>query len=90
MATSARDVAAREQPASPCAFTDYFNVMAKERDAPKPDSMTLGACYNLFDGEELLESSIKSVRAEVAYVCVVYQTGMCGCAPRLPLVSARG
>jgi hypothetical protein len=36
--------------------------------------MKLGICYNIFDGEELLESSIRSVRAEAAFVVVVYQT----------------
>jgi len=36
--------------------------------------MKLGVCYNLFDCEELLESSILSVRSVVDYVCVVYQT----------------
>lgn len=33
-----------------------------------------GVSYNLFDGEELLESSIKSIRDNVDYVSVVYQT----------------
>lgn len=36
--------------------------------------MKLGVSYNLFDGEELLESSIKSVRDSVDYISVVYQT----------------
>jgi len=31
-------------------------------------------CYNVFDCEELLESSILSIREEVDHVCVVYQT----------------
>ena len=48
--------------------------------------MKLGASYNLFDGEELLESSIKSVRSSVDYISVVYQTvsnfGM-PCSPQL-------
>ena len=35
--------------------------------------MKLGVSYNLFDGEELLESSIKSIRSEVDYINVVYQ-----------------
>jgi hypothetical protein len=34
----------------------------------------LGAVYNLFDGEELLEDSILSIRAMVDYICVVYQS----------------
>lgn len=33
----------------------------------------LGIAYNVFDGEELLEASIKSVRAEASYIVVVYQ-----------------
>ncbi len=33
-----------------------------------------GVSYSVFDGEELLESSIKSIRSEVDYVNVVYQT----------------
>jgi hypothetical protein len=33
-----------------------------------------GVSYNVFDGEELLESSIKSIRDNVDFVSVVYQT----------------
>jgi hypothetical protein len=36
--------------------------------------MKLGACYNLFDCEELLETSILSIKPNVDYICVVYQT----------------
>ena len=36
--------------------------------------MKIGISYNLFDGEELLESSIKSIRDNVEYISVVYQT----------------
>jgi hypothetical protein len=35
--------------------------------------MKLGISYNLFDCEELLESSIKQIRSEVDYINVVYQ-----------------
>jgi len=35
--------------------------------------MKLGISYNIFDGEELLEESIKSIRNEVDYISVVYQ-----------------
>jgi hypothetical protein len=35
--------------------------------------MKLGISYNLFDGEELLEGSIKRVRDYVDYISVVYQ-----------------
>jgi len=34
----------------------------------------VGVCYNVFDCEELLESSILSIREEAEHVCVVYQT----------------
>ena len=36
--------------------------------------MKLGISYSLFDSEELLEYSIKSIRSNVDYVSVVYQT----------------
>lgn len=36
--------------------------------------MKIGVSYNLFDGEELLEGSIKCIREEVDYISVVYQT----------------
>ena len=36
--------------------------------------MKLGVSYNIFDGEELLENSIKSIRENVDYISVVYQT----------------
>jgi hypothetical protein len=36
--------------------------------------MKLGISYNVFDGEELLENSIKSIRKNVDYISVVYQT----------------
>jgi len=36
--------------------------------------MRLGCSYNLFDGEELLEGSIKQIRNQVDYISVVYQT----------------
>lgn len=35
--------------------------------------MKLGISYNVFDGEELLEGSIRSIRNQVDYVSVVYQ-----------------
>jgi len=35
--------------------------------------MKLGISYNLFDGEELLESSIQSVRASADHINVIYQ-----------------
>lgn len=36
--------------------------------------MKLGICYMVFDGEELLEFAIKSIRNEVDYVSVTYQS----------------
>jgi hypothetical protein len=36
--------------------------------------MKIGCSWNVFDGEELLEGSIKQIRSEVDYVSVVYQT----------------
>jgi hypothetical protein len=36
--------------------------------------MKLGVSYNIFDGEELLKDSIKSIRENVDYINVVYQT----------------
>lgn len=36
--------------------------------------MKLGIAYNIWDGEELLENSIKSIRENVDYISVVYQT----------------
>ena len=35
--------------------------------------MILGASYNVFDGEELLESSISCIRKNVDFICIVYQ-----------------
>jgi hypothetical protein len=35
--------------------------------------MKLGAAYNLFDGEELLESSILSIKNHVDFITVIYQ-----------------
>ena len=39
----------------------------------KIKKMKLGIAYNLFDGEELLEASVKSVRGCADYICVIYQ-----------------
>jgi len=36
--------------------------------------MKLGVSYNLFDGEELLENSIKCIRDSVDHISVVYQS----------------
>lgn len=39
-----------------------------------PSFVKVGAAYNVFDGVELLEASIRSIRPVVSYVVVVYQT----------------
>ncbi len=36
--------------------------------------MRLGVSYNIFDGFELLEGSIKQIRQQIDYISVVYQT----------------
>ena len=54
--------------------------------------MTLGAAYNVFDNEELLEASVRAIRGEVDFVAIVYQrTSNFGspCSPELmPTLSA--
>jgi hypothetical protein len=45
---------------------------AKKSDGSK--TMKLGVAYNVFDGEELLKDSIRSIKPNVDYVAVVYQT----------------
>lgn len=40
---------------------------------PKPSAPKLGATYIVFDGVELLESSISCIRESVDFICVVYQ-----------------
>lgn len=56
----------------------------------------LGASYNLFDGEELLEASARSIRKQVGFINVVYQdVSNCGekrepLAPMLELLKAKG
>jgi len=36
--------------------------------------MKLGICYMVFDGEELLEFAIKSIRGSIEFISVTYQT----------------
>lgn len=47
-------------------------------DTSKPpvdeSAMKLGVAYNVFDGEELLLDSIRSIKPNVDFICVVYQT----------------
>ena len=35
--------------------------------------MRLGVSYNIFDGEELLETSITQIRMHVDFICIIYQ-----------------
>ncbi len=52
------------------------NFFQKKTKTPAPvdlSAMKLGVAYNLFDSEELLEYSIKSIRKNVDFVCVVWQ-----------------
>lgn len=51
-------------------INDCMNRLLKRGNYCK---MKLGVAYNLFDGGELLESAICSIRAEVDYVVVIYQ-----------------
>ena len=46
----------------------------KKSFSKKIPTPKFGVSYSVFDGEELLEASIKSIRNEVDYVNVVYQT----------------
>jgi hypothetical protein len=45
-----------------------------KRYLPIDSHPRFGVSYSIFDGEELLEASISSIRSEVDYVNVVYQT----------------
>lgn len=58
-------------------FSKFRLLLSNSRDTElvkDTEPMKLGVSYNLFDGEELLESSIRCVREHVDYVSVVYQT----------------
>lgn len=54
----------------PFYFRKIFGLKPKIQTEFK---MKLGVAYNLFDGEELMEYSIKSIRKNVDFVCVVWQ-----------------
>ncbi len=47
------------------------NVLKEQR---KKENSRLGVAYNVFDGEELLEASVRSIRSVADYIVVVYQT----------------
>lgn len=51
--------------------SDEYRDRKKEIGCGK---VVLGVAYNLFDGEELLEASIKSIRSEANHIVVIYQT----------------
>ncbi len=50
-----------------------FNKKIFSYEQNNSKKIKLGISYNLFDGEELLEASIKSVRKSAHYISVVYQ-----------------
>lgn len=50
-----------------------INLFGFKISIKKYKNMKLGVAYNLFDGEELLEASLKSIRNAADFVCVVYQ-----------------
>ena len=49
-------------------------LVKSDKKANGPKQMKLGVAYNVFDGEELLKDSIRSIKPNVDYVAVVYQT----------------
>ncbi|MHA1540994.1 MAG: hypothetical protein ACTSXL_01625 [Alphaproteobacteria bacterium] len=48
-------------------------IINDEKDRKLDKKMKLGALYSVWDGEELLEASIKSIRKNVDYITVVWQ-----------------
>lgn len=50
-----------------------ITLIKQEEFKKKYENAVWGMSYSLFDGEELLEASIKSVRSQVDYINVVYQ-----------------
>lgn len=52
---------------------NYIYIFNKKFINKTCKAMKLGISYNLFDGEELLESSLKSVRNSAFHINVVYQ-----------------
>ena len=49
-------------------FTSLFRTSLSTETEQDARPMKLGVSYNVFDGEELLECSIRSVRENVDYV----------------------
>lgn len=48
--------------------------LLQERHARRLAASRWGGAYSVFNGEELLEASLRSIRAEVDYIVLVYQT----------------
>lgn len=57
-----------------CKFIPNKEKRLKKQRELLRKNMKIGVSYNLFDGEELLPFSIKSVRNKVHYINVVYQS----------------
>lgn len=50
-----------------------ISIFLRKEKKNRQYSMKLGVAYNLFDGEELLEYSIKSIRKNVDFICIIWQ-----------------
>lgn len=53
--------------------SDYKDKRKTLKEQMLLQKATLGVAYNIFDGEELLEDSIKSIRSVAFYVVVIWQ-----------------
>lgn len=60
------------------------SALLQAQHARRLASSRWGAAYSVFDGEELLEASLRSVRGEVDYIVLVYQTTSWFGAPASP------
>eukprot|EP00949_MAST-11_sp_MAST-11-sp1_P004819 g4819.t1 len=56
-----------------CALSSSIDRNEYQEEESSEEKVRVGACYNVFDGEELLEASILSISKAVEYVVVVYQ-----------------
>lgn len=52
---------------------EKLNILNEKVNKEKYNKSIFGVSYSLFDGAELLEASIKSIRSQVDYINVVYQ-----------------
>ncbi len=52
----------------------HYKALKSKRAALAAREHTWGISYSAFDGEEILEASIRSIRREADYINVVYQT----------------